>query len=161
MLPLPGRGAFYSFRTKLYREDLYSDLHYRDGNFLVGVGKLNVGLIAPLGQLDVETFGSDSEIVKQLKKYKIPKKSKRIDEQKDLIKTGIKLGETVFGPSARVEKNQTYLLRSVAYDSIALKYVDKRLDVIIALKVVDLESDGVATIVWKRLSKRGAPLIGR
>jgi hypothetical protein len=59
---------------------------------------------------------------------------------------------TTYGERLRMGLNTTYLVRSVDYNTS---------DVLVAFRVVRIDTDGSATILWKLLKKYPAPKLAR
>ena len=86
-----------------------------------------------------------------------------------ILRSGIRVDEGVYGRSAQVSLDATYLLRVIAYRgtvpraAYGIEYdeldFDKRRDVIAAFRIVDIAQDGSITILWKVLSNQPAPYL--
>jgi hypothetical protein len=145
--------AYYSFRKKLYGAQDWLDLRYQDKSLWVGVRRLTIGLIVDLGETDLESLSADSAEVKALAALLMPKKSEDIDARKKEIEKGIDAGAFKFFHNSAVVTGRTYLLRSYAYRTRESALNDKRIDIIVALKIVGIDENHGLTVIWKELSR--------
>jgi hypothetical protein len=93
-----------------------------------------------------------------------------VEAQKQFIQTmrGIKVGNYEYKKALPMIENATYALRVVAYKGSVFRsfrgyrfdvlFGDKRIDLTIAFRVVRKDTDGSATLVWKEIERREAPL---
>lgn len=145
--------SFYSFRKKLYDSQDWADLRYQDKQLAVGFKNLTVGLIAEIGDVPLEFLNEKSAEVKSLAELKMPKKSAEISTKKKEIENGIELGRLKFSDKAKIALNKTYLVRSFAYRTKEAAANDRRIDIIVAFKIVAIGENEGLTIIWKELYK--------
>lgn len=145
--------SYYSFRKRLYANLAWADLRYTDKTFLVGFERRTIGLIQEIGDIPIESLSRDNKEIKELSEIKMPKEEALINKKKEEIRNGVKIGEAKFFDTAEVKINKTYLLRSYSYRTSADALNDRRIDVIIAFKVIRIDADNNLTIIWKELSK--------
>ena len=80
---------------------------------------------------------------------------------------GVKKDGFLYGRGVYATPNTTFAMRSIAYrgkfmrSELGVPYneldFDKRRDVVVAFRIVDVADDGAATIVWKILRSEKSP----
>lgn len=151
---LPNKSlSYYSFRKHLYAPFAWSDLNYKETQFIVGFEKMTVGLVGEIGDLAIESLSKDSTEIKSLLAVNMPKQQPQIKAMKEEIEKGIYLNGKKFSHSIEAKLNHTYLLRTFAYRHKATAANDRRIDLIVAFKVVGEDADKGLTIIWKEIYK--------
>lgn len=145
--------SYYSFRKRLYAALPWSDLSYQDKYLSVGVERLTIGLIREIGEVVPESLNKESAEVKALIELKMPKEQPQIKATKDVIKEGTEIGGSKFLDKVESKPGQTYLLRSYSYRTGMDALNDRRIDIVVAFKIVEVKENGVLTIIWKELYK--------
>lgn len=143
--------SYYSFRKRFHSSLAWSDLHYQEKQFLVGVDKLTIGMIGEISDLEIESINKESEAAKLLIDVALPKTLTEMYEKKSQIEKGINLNGRKFSDRITIENGKTYLLRSYAYQARNSAANDRRIDMVIAFKVVGIDAKNTATIIWKEL----------
>jgi len=149
---LRGGGAYYSF-TRLTHEYGYgSDIELSQGLLSTGFAGYNYGIFINLGDIPLENVSSETGAAEVIAAHVPPTEEPKIRiEQRKWYN-----GETVDGTSYRsrapVMINSTYLLRAIDYD---------RSDVLVAFRVVRVDSDDSAIILWKLVKKFPTPIASR
>lgn len=143
--------SYYSFRKKFHSSLAWADLHYQEKQFLVGVDKLTIGMISEISDLAIESINKESEAVKSLIDLVLPKTLTEMYEKKSEMEKGINLNGRKFSDRITVENGKTYLLRSYAYQTKISAANDRRIDMIVALKVVGIDEKNTITVIWKEL----------
>ena len=154
-LHMRGGGAFYSFTRKYVPQDS-GDIHYINNHFRVSFTDNIFGLISKLGDVPIEMISSETLEVSNLKEYKVPKNIIDIEKGKKVIESGIRIGKNAYSNQVSVKLDNTYILRSVDYQWRGKFW---GADVIVAFRVIRIDSDGAITILWSRLKKKGAPYL--
>lgn len=149
-LTITGGGAYYSF-TRLTHEYGYgSDIGLEQGYLSTGFAGADYGIMTNLGDTPLENV--TSEAVPFLVSYSpaddLPKA--RIEQRK--WGEGTTADGTNYSRRLLVKENSTYLLRSVNYDTS---------DVLVAFRVVRVDNDDSATILWRLLKKYPTPRLAR
>jgi hypothetical protein len=123
-ITIRGGGSYYSFVRLTHEYGQGSDLELAKGSLVTGFTGGHSGSLVNLGEVPLETVSLETNDVKGLV-IDVPKK-----------KT----------PQSRVpvQLNSTYVLRSIDSGSS---------DVLVAFKVVRIDSDESAIILWKLLKK--------
>lgn len=165
-LTMPGAGSGWSFRTRDYRILDLSDLNLRK-NLFESLGVLNHGLMVNLGDVPIGEVDLDSEGMKYLAEFKPADDFRSAAEIAQKLTGGIVEDGYRYASIALVDENKTYGLRVIAYRGVSPKTaagitfnefeLDKREDIIVVFRVVRLDANGDATILWKELKSRKSP----
>jgi hypothetical protein len=151
-LTIRGGGAYYSF-TKLTHEYGYgSDISLEMGNLLVGFAGADYGMLANLGdtQLDNVTLDTPSVQVLALSVPPTSLSKARIEQRRS--SEGVLVENVLYKGSLPSVVNSTYILRSVNYGSS---------DVLVVFQVVRKDADGSLILAWKMLKKYEVPQLKR
>lgn len=162
----PGAGASYSFRQEGYRIKRLSDLTLVGNTLIVG-GVLNAGILVGLGDIPVEDVGLSTPGLGFLSGYKPAKSAEDALEAAKRFAGGVKNDGHAYGLGVYVRENNTFAMRSIAYRGKHMRTesgvpyneldFDRRRDIIVVFRIVELEDDGTATIVWKILRDSKSP----
>ncbi len=147
-----GGGAYYSF-TRLTHEYGYgSDLELAQDKLTTGFAGLDYGMLTNIGDVPLETVNLETPAVATFAGYNPPSEEPKIR----LEQRRFQMGTDVQGISANrtvpMKLNSTYVLRSLNY---------RESDVLVAFRVVRIDSDRSAIILWKLLKKNPAPQVAR
>lgn len=163
---MPGAGNSFSFRTGNYRLRRLGDLSSRDGSFFVP-GVFMHGILTVLGDIDPNGIGLESPGVASLAALSPATSTGKATEFGATIARGFQKDGHRFSATVKMKVNTTYALRSIAYRGKVMRAVvgatynemerDKRRDVIVIFRVVDLDADGAATIIWRELRNTESP----
>jgi hypothetical protein len=151
-LSVNGGGSYYSFVRLTHEYGYGSDIELSKGTLSVGFAGANYGILTNLGDIPLEDVSLENPAAQHIAEHVPPREEPkaRIEQRKWSD------GETVDGASYRnraaLEVNSTYLVRSIDYDDS---------DVLVAFKVVRLDTDDSAIILWKLLKKYPTPLLAR
>ena len=161
---IPGAGSAYSFRTENYRLRRLADIVYTADSFQA-MGVLLNGIFVELGDVPLEKVNLQTRGLKFLTNLE-PTADKFQELERQLSK-GIDFDGFQYRRSVRAAENTTYVLRSIAYRGFSLRNAegiffdefdfDKRLDVIVAFRLVSKDADGNVTILWKKLLQKNSP----
>lgn len=163
---MPGSGTAFSFRTATYRLPRLADIIVVDGNFMTG-GVFQQVIMTELGDVDLDNISLASPAAKHLIDLKHVRGSDDFMRFNEELIKGYDANGFRYAKGWPVKKDSVYLLRSIAYRGQFLRTIegvqydelefDKRRDLIVAFRVVDIDDAGHATIVWKRLKDVEAP----
>lgn len=163
---MPGAGAAYSFRTDGYRLLRLADLILLNGEFRTG-GVFQHVVMTNLGDVPIESVTPATAGMKFLTDLKPSADSDEFIRFDERAVNGIESGGFVYRKSHAVKADTTFALRSIAYRGTLMRSIDgitynelemdRRRDVIVVFRVVDQESSGNVTVIWKRLRDTGAP----
>jgi hypothetical protein len=147
--PVWGGGSFYSFRSGKHHLALYSDIALRDNLFNVGFMRHTLGLLTTLGDVPLEAVTLQSKAVRPFLKF-VPAGTQAETEAAFMrSRAWLEAPDYIYGASAPVRENTTYVLRSVAFE----RNRSKPSDVLVAFRVTRRDADGSVTVAWKRLQK--------
>ena len=163
---MPGSGSSFSFRTKNYRIRELADLALKDRS-LTASGIWVTGVFATLGDVPIEGVALRNDVPSQLAAIRPASnvtEFKSLEEKYSSLngEGGVKLSRTVV-----IKNDTTYLMRSIAYKGKAKRVLsgitfnefdfDRRRDVLVAFRVVEVDADGSVTIVWRKLRDVESP----
>ncbi|HEY2961033.1 MAG TPA: hypothetical protein VGJ37_01355 [Pyrinomonadaceae bacterium] len=143
-----GGGSYYSFARLTHEYGFGSDIELDQGQFQVGFAGADYGFLTNLGDVPIESVGPETPGVNFFAAYKPPKEEQLARREYRRLSTGAELEGLPVKSRVPVQSNSTYLLRSINY---------RTSDVLVVFRVVRIDSDGSATIVWKLLKKYGKP----
>lgn len=166
----------YSFRTKGYSYNSFSDIRLEDGS-LAGGSLFALGMMTALGDVSLAELTLESEGLKQLVGLEPKTEHQESVKQMASFAQGVEISGFKYSSSVAIKENTTYALRSVAYrisdrtqivslrkgmapyeaPVIPINLYDERDDIIIAFRVIRQSDDGSVTILWKEFSRRNAP----
>jgi hypothetical protein len=143
-----GGGAYYSFSTGLHSYNKTPQISiYRDGRLSVGFYGASYGFFADLGQRDLTDVDVGLPETKYFLTYKPPLYEKDFEQEfKDL--KGRRVEDVTLASALQAIAGDTYLLRAISWDEA---------DIAVAFRVLKIDDDGSATIVWKPLAKFPKP----
>ena len=147
-ITMRGGGAYYSFTRKTQEYGYGSDISLESGQLSTGFAGADYGMLTDLGDIPLETVGAETPAVALFAAYQPPQQEQIIRKEAMRIAQGAELEGLTVKRSVPLKLNSTYLLRSFDFSSS---------DVLVAFKVVRIDSDGSATILWKLLKKFEKP----
>jgi hypothetical protein len=147
-----GGGAYYSF-TRLTHEYGYgSDIELAQDSLSTGFAGLDYGLLTSLGDVPLESVNLDTPTTNIFAAYNPPSEEPKIRLEQRRFQMGADLQGINVSRRAPLKLNSTYVLRSMNY---------RESDVLVAFRVVRIDSDKSAIILWKLLKKYPAPTVVR
>jgi hypothetical protein len=149
MPPVWGGGSFYSFRMKNHHLAVDSDIALRDNLFNVGFMKHTLGLLTTLGDVPLDAVTLESKAVRPFLKFVPAGTPAETEEAFKRSRAWLEAPDYVYGSTAPVRENTTYVLRSLAFE----RGGHKRSDVLVAFRVTRKDADGAVTVAWKQLQK--------
>ena len=165
---MPGAGNSYSFRTENYRIRHLADITYENGELQI-TGVFMHGMLAKLGDVPLETVSLQSRGIKFVTDFRPSTDAAEVEVIDATFRKGIEVGGYRYAMNSPVEAATTYAFRGVAYrgkvvrSSNGVRYneldFDKREDVVVAFRVVDIAEDNSITILWHQLAGRETPRI--
>jgi len=148
--------SYYSFFDGIYGQ-LYGELRILEDSLIAGSGQYVHGFLIDLGEEEIGALDKKSPRVKKLAEYAIARTSGDADKQVAELEKGIDYENEILSSRKKIVPHHTYLMRIVAYaqsDEIMSPY---NYDSLLAFKVEKLTDDGMAIILWKKLSEKTAP----
>jgi hypothetical protein len=147
-ITMRGGGAYYSFTRNTQEYGYGSDISLEGGQLSTGFAGADYGMLTDLGDIPLDTVGAETPAVALFAAYQPPQQEQIVRKEAMRIAQGADLEGLPVKRSVPLKLNSTYLLRSFDFSSS---------DVLVAFKVVRIDSDGSATILWKLLKKFGKP----
>ena len=138
-----GGGAFYSFSRLTHEYGGGSDLGLDQDHFWVGFSGGDYGFLTNIGDVQLETVSLETPPVTLFAAYKAAKDEAAARTEFRRMSAGAELEGVPIKRRVPVRANATYLLRSISH---------LRSDVLVAFRVVRMDSDGSVTILWKLLA---------
>jgi len=147
-IQMRGGGSYYSFVRKTQEYGYGSDLSLERNQFKVGFAGADYGMLTDIGDVEIENVAPDNKAVNALGSYRAAREEQvaRVEYRK--FAQGAEIDGTHVYSRVPMRSNATYVLRSINYLSS---------DVLVAFRVVRVDSDGSATIVWKIIKKFSTP----
>jgi len=149
---VPGGGSYYSF-TERSNEYGQSDLGLEQGYLKTGFAGADYGILTMLGDVPLESVSLETTATNILAVHQpaADEPQARIEQRR--WSDGTIVDETtIFKDRLPLKANSTYLLRAILYNSH---------DCLVAFRVVRIDSDGSAIILWKLLKKYPKPYLAR
>lgn len=165
---MPGGGSSYSFRWEGYRLRQLADITLKDNYFHV-TGLFMHGFIARVPDATFESLAVSTPRIRFVSEFVPSASAETVHEVDAKLSGGIEQDGVRYAKNAPVERDGVYVLRAVAYrgkvvrSAAGIRYneldYDKREDLVVAFKVVDVGEDGSVTLVWKTLAEKESPRI--
>lgn len=159
-------SSFYSFREEEHTAEIISDLRLKN-NYLVSDGILSTGILVNLGDIELGRITLESDGIGFLKEFVPQKLNREASKQSQEIVKGIKSGKYLYKRFVPAVENNTYAFRIVAYKGNVFRSYrgfrfdllegDKRIDMILAFRVIRKDKDGSITVLWKELQRKESP----
>lgn len=147
-ITMRGGGAYYSFFRKTHEYGYGSDIELDHDQLSTGFAGADYGMLTDLGDIPLESVGAELPAVTLFAAYKTPTEEPLARSEYRRLQQGAELEGLPVRSRLPLKLNSTYLLRSINYRSS---------DVLVAFKVVRIDSDGSAVMLWKLLQKYPKP----
>lgn len=165
---MPGGGTSYSFRVESHRISRLADLTLSK-NVLKSDGILQHGILVKLGDIPIEEVTLQTKGLQYLTNFEpITNVENLANFDQQLIK-GINADGFIYSVGFYVRNQTTYALRSIAYKGAVMRSVkgvsyneldfDKRKDILVVFRVLEIEPNGNITLIWKILSEKDSPTL--
>jgi hypothetical protein len=145
-------GAYYSFTRLTHAYGYGSDLSLERGQFQVGFAGADYGFLTNIGDVPLETVDLETLEAKLMAEYIPADKEPNARLEHRRFGQGVTIDGLTVKSSVPMRLNSTYLLRAINYDQA---------DVLIAFRVVEIDSEGTPLILWQRLKRFSTPLLAR
>jgi hypothetical protein len=165
---IPGGGTSFSFRYGAYRIQRLADLILQNA-VLKSDGLLQQGIMVDLGKKPIESVDLSTEGLKYLVNFMPAETLLDLKAADQKLLKGIESDGFLYRLGFYALAEHTFALRSIAFQRNVVgplsnpKFdefqIDKRDDVIVVFKVVEVDFAGNVTIVWHELARRDAPKI--
>jgi hypothetical protein len=150
ILPIMGRGAYYSYSKLRHELDDWSEIALLNETFQVGFARKSLGLMGLLGDVPLEAVTLDTMGVGYLHKLVPPAEYQEMVEQSDKNVGPLYAGENTYSSIMAVRHDNTYVLRSTTYG---------KADILVAFRVIRQDADGSLHILWKKLASYTVPTL--
>lgn len=159
-LALRGGGAYYSFSSRSQEYGQGSDISLEQNQLSVGFAGADYGLLTDLGDMPLDKITLENATAKVLAAYIPPteERTARTEARKGWL--GNEIAGMVFKSHLPLNPDTTYLVRSVNYNYSTQPNASGS-DVLVAFRVVRVDCDGSAIILWKMLKQYPAPMFVR
>ena len=143
ILPIKGRGAYYSYSKLRHELDGWSEIGLLNGTFQVGFAPKALGFMRLLGDIPLEAVTLDGREVGYLHKL-VPQTTYR-----DILAQGggnirrLRAGGISYSSTIDALADNTYVLRSTT---------SGKADILVAFRVIRQDADGSLHILWKKLA---------
>jgi hypothetical protein len=165
---IPGAGTAFSFRIENYRIPHLADLILTKDVFKTD-GALQQGVMVKLGDVAPEAVTPETKGLKYLLDFKPAENLADLQKyDRDLAK-GIEADGYLYRLGFYVDNQSTFALRSIAYRGELVRSVkgikyneldfDKRKDIVVIFRVVEKDTNGNITLLWKILAKNNSPVL--
>jgi len=151
-LTLNGGGAYYSFKERTHEYGNSSDISLEQGMLSTGFAGANYGMLASLGDVQLETVNLEGGAAQALGQYAPAEDEPHARIEQRRTSEGATFDGVSFKRRQSLRLNSTYLLRSVNYHAS---------DVLVAFKVVRIDNDDSVIILWKLLKQYPTPYLAR
>jgi len=151
-LVVRGGGAYYSFSRLTHEYGRGSDIELYDGQLSTGFAGADYGILTNLGDVPLESITVENSSANVLAAHNVPNEEPQARVEQRLLQTGAELEGIKVKNRLPARLNSTYLVRSVNYEQA---------DVLVAFRVVRIDSDDSVTILWKLLKKYPTPRLAR
>jgi len=163
----PGAGNSFSFRTEGYRLRHLADLTYVDDKLRM-TGIFMHSIAVDLGNVPIESASLTTKGMRFLTGFKPSTMADDVLVVDQHLARGVKTDGFVYSKEVDPMADRTYAIRAVAYRgkvvraAAGIRYneleYDKRRDVIVVFRVVEMNGEGV-TILWRKLADIESPRI--
>lgn len=147
-----GGGAYYSFTSRTHQYGDATHLSLEQGHFLVGFAGANYGFLTNLGDVPLESVSRNTPAAKFAASYKRATYIGNARKEHHRFGQGVVVDGITFTNRLPLVPNSTYVVRAINYDNS---------DLLVAFRVVEVESDGTALILWKLLKRYSTPQVER
>jgi hypothetical protein len=151
-MTLRGGGAYYSFALLTHEYGYGSDISLEQGFLSTGFAGANYGMLTSLGNTPLENISLENTIAQVLAEHVPPSEEPKARIEQRRWSNGEIIDGTSYRNRLPLKVNETYLVRSVDYGTS---------DVLVAFRVVRMDSDESAVILWKLLKRYPRPHLAR
>jgi len=151
-MTLRGGGAYYSFKERTNEYVNSSDISLEQGELNTGFAGANYGLLANLGDVPLESVSLEAAAARTLAQYTPAPDEPHARIEQRRVSEGTTINGVSYKNRQPFRLNSTYVLRSVNYHAS---------DTLVAFRVVRIDSDQSAIILWKLLKQYPTPILAR
>ena len=151
-LAMNGGGSYYSFVRLTHEYGYGSDINLENGWLSTGFAGADYGIMTSLGNTPIENVSIATPAVQFLAAHTPPAEEPQARIEYAKWNKGELIDGANYGRRLEMAVNTTYLLRSVDY---------LKSDILVAFRVVRIDTDGSAIILWKLLKNYPVPKLAR
>jgi len=163
----PGAGNSFSFRTEAYRLRHLADITYVDGMLRI-TGIFMHGIAVDLGDVAIDSASVSTAGMQFLTSFEPSTTSDDVAVIDRNLTQGVNADGFLYSKEVKPSPGRTYGIRAVAYRGKVVRSAggiryneldyDKRRDVTVVFRVLEISKDGV-TLVWRKLADTEPPRI--
>jgi len=143
-----GGGSYFSFATGFHSYNKIPEIELQRGTLSTGFAGYDYGFLVDVGLRDLQDIETSPE-AKFFLSYRPPLYKDDIRKERDDVRVRrVEEPAMTLRSSFPVIIGDTYLLRAISWDEA---------DIAVAFRVLKIDDDGSATIVWKPLAKFPKP----
>ncbi len=151
-LTLRGGGAYYSFSRLTHEYGYGSDIELTQDSLTTGFAGADYGMLVSLGDVPLENISLETPAAQVLSLHKPPTEEPQARIEQRRSSEGTTIEGVTYKRQQPLRLNSAYLVRSINYSDS---------DVLVAFRVVRVDSDGSAIILWKNLATFAIPHLTR
>jgi hypothetical protein len=151
-LTVRGGGAYYSFTQRTHEYSAPTDIGLDHGILLTGFAGANYGMLTSLGDVPLENVNLETTEAQVLALHKPATEEPQARIEQRRSSDGTTIESTSYKNRLPLKLASTYLVRSVNYNAS---------DALVVFRVVRIETDGSAIILWKLLKNYPVPQLAR
>lgn len=165
---MPGAGTAFSFRTESYRLPRLADVIFVNGDLMTG-GVFQQVIAVDIGDIPLDSVALESAGLRYIVNAKPATDSSEFMKFDSELLSGIEANGLTHRKNQPATLNTTFAIRSFAYRGKSLRTLhgyayneldyDKRRDVIVVFRIVDKDTNGNITLLWKKLKDVEAPVL--
>ena len=168
-------SSSFDFRTNRYGDEVYHDIHFENGR-IYSDSFFSQGILTAVGEMPIENVGLSDPAIRFLDDFQADTEPRSAMRHAKEFLTGVDSGGFHYADAVEPKENTTYAIRMIAYrlenalpplspdlsmnellfHSLAM---DKRVDLIVAFRLLRTDQNGGVTIVWKELSRKDSSKI--
>jgi hypothetical protein len=147
-----GGGAYYSFTGRTHEYSSTTDIGLERGELRAGFAGANYGMLTSLGDVLLENVSLETPAAQALASHNPATEEPQARVEQRRASDGATIEGTTYRNRLTLKVNSTYLVRSINYDAS---------DALAAFRVVRIDNDNSAIILWKLLKKYPIPYLAR
>jgi hypothetical protein len=147
-----GGGAYYSFTARSHDYNAPSDIGLERGQLTSGFAGANYGMLIDLGEVPIENVSLETAGAQALAMHTAATEEPQARVEQQRASSGTTIEGGTYKRHLPLKLNSTYVVRSIIY---------RASDALVVFKVVRVDTDGSAILVWKLLKKYPVPNLAR
>ena len=151
-LTVRGGGAYYSFTARTHEYSRPTDIGLERGYLQAGFAGANYGMLINVGDVPLENISLGTAAVHVLATHTVAEAEPQARIEQRRTSEGAVIEGVAYKNRLPIKLNSTYIVRTVNYEAS---------DSLVAFKVIRIDNDESATILWKILKKYPTPHLAR